>query len=263
MSITVTPISAFNDNYIWLLSDGKYAVVVDPGQAAPVISALEEQGLTLTDILITHHHPDHVGGIPALKYFASESLKRIIGPAAEIIEELTEKVNEGDTVSVLGNDFKVMDVGGHTKGHIAFYHAANEALGDTVFCGDTLFSCGCGRLFEGTPEQMLASLDKLTALPDDTLVYCAHEYTLPNIRFARAVDLANTELALYERHCLALREEEKPTIPSSIGLEKKVNPFLRCDEPALRKMATTIKGQAITSRLDAFAALREWKDIFR
>lgn len=258
---------AFSDNYIWMLHDGVEALVVDPGDAAPVLSALAEGGLRLAGILVTHHHADHVGGLPTLRPHLKGS---IVGTGSEGIAGLDRPVAEGEVVELLGQRFEVVEVPGHTAGHIAFFlREPTDGSAPLLFCGDTLFSGGCGRLFEGTPAQMLASLDKLAALPGETRVCCAHEYTLSNLRFAQAVDPGNAELAAYVARCQVLREQQLPTLPSSIATERQINPFLRASEPALQASA---RQRAATSahpvaadldRVAVFATLRQWKNEFR
>ena len=249
---------AFSDNYLWLLHDGVRALVVDPGDAAPVSAALKQHHLQLAAILVTHHHADHVGGVAALR----EATGAVVyGPARERIPEPFIPVTEGDEVQALGLSFKVMDVPGHTAGHIAYF--ANEMNGTPLlFCGDTLFSGGCGRLFEGTPAQMLTSLDSLAALPPATRVCCAHEYTMANLRFARAVEPGNAALAEYYQECEALRAAGTPTLPSSIGVERAINPFLRSREPTVTQ-AVQAYAATTTDDVAVFAALREWKNNFR
>lgn len=255
--LKVTPVRAFRDNYIWLIhgEDPRLVAVVDPGDAQPVFAALEAGGLEAAAILLTHHHPDHSGGIAAL----CEALDiPAWGPAGEPVAGLTHKVHGGDRVNLpqLGLAFAVMDIPGHTAGHIAFHgHGA-------LFCGDTLFSAGCGRVFEGTPGQMLASLDTLAELPEDTLVFCGHEYTLANLRFARAVEPGNAEIAQHAEHVAALRDDDMPSLPSTLALEKRINPFLRCDQPGVRAAAERHAGHALGSRTEVFAAVRSWKDGF-
>ena len=253
--LTVEPIPAFKDNYLWLLHDGRSAAIVDPGDAAPVLQALADRGLTLTDILVTHHHADHVGGVTEL---VRRCKPRVYGPAREDIPAREVALTEGDRISALGVEFAVLDVPGHTAGHIA-YHA--PALG-AVFCGDPMFAGGCGRLFEGTPAQMVDSLGKLVALPGATRVYCAHEYTLSNLRFARAVEPDNAALAAREARCQALREAGTPTVPSTIAEERATNPFVRCDEPAVRATAERIEAGAGASTTATFAVIRAWKNRF-
>lgn len=258
---------AFSDNYIWMLHDGVEALVVDPGDAAPVLSALAEGGLRLRGILVTHHHADHVGGLAALRPHLDGP---IVGTGREGIAGLDRHVAEGESVELLGQRFEVMDVPGHTAGHIAFFlREPTDGSAAILFCGDTLFSGGCGRLFEGTPAQMLASLDKLAALPGETRVCCAHEYTLSNLRFALAVDAGNAELAAYTARCQVLREQLLPTLPSSLSTERQINPFLRAGEPALqasarqRALATSTPLAADADRVAVFATLRQWKNEFR
>src|SRR3990167_4446909 len=224
---------AFSDNYLWLLHDARQAIVVDPGQAEPVLQALEERGLQLQAILVTHHHADHVGGVDALRQATGAP---VYGPARERIPAPFIPLSQGSRVEALGLGFEVLDVPGHTAGHIAYFCPQVDGA-PLLFCGDTLFSGGCGRLFEGTPAQMLDSLTRLSALPDDTRVCCTHEYTLSNLKFARAVEPANAALAEYAAHCQQQRALNFPTLPSSIGLEKRINPFLRTRETAVRRAA--------------------------
>ena len=249
---------AFTDNYLWLLHNGEQAVVIDPGDAVVVETALEMHSLQLQAILLTHHHADHTGGVDELRQATG---CKVYGPAFEVLPEPVQRLSGGDVVQVLGLSFSVMEVPGHTAGHIAYY--CNEFNGaPLLFCGDTLFSGGCGRLFEGTPAQMLASLDSLAALPGNTRVCCAHEYTLSNLRFARAVEPDNQVLVTYEAQCIAWRAQGLPTLPSSIALEKQINPFLRSREPIVRQAALSQDPQA-SSDVATFAALREWKNNFR
>jgi hydroxyacylglutathione hydrolase len=251
----VVPVKAFKDNYVWTLRNATHAAVVDPGDAGPVLDYLERENLALAAILATHHHPDHVGGISRLLENYSVP---VYGPRNEPIATVTRPVCEGDTVSVpeLGASFAVLDIPGHTRAHIAYYGAG------ALFCGDTLFACGCGRLFEGTAEQMYASLEKLTALPDDTKVYCGHEYTLANIGFAKAVEPGNGALSAREGRDRRLREAGKPTLPSTLGDEKATNPFLRCREPAVVDSANKYLGARIADPVRVFAAIRDWKNRF-
>lgn len=255
--LTVTPLPAFTDNYLWLLVRGREAAVVDPGDAAPVRRALERYDLRLAAILVTHHHGDHVGGVVELK---SQTGATVFGPAHEDIDGVDRPLGGGDLVEALGTRFRVIDVPGHTAGHIAYF--AGEQAPPLLFCGDTLFACGCGRLFEGTPLQMVASLDALAALPPDTLVYCAHEYTLSNIRFALSVEPRNAALQARAARDQATRERGGPTLPSTIGLELATNPFLRVDVPEVRN--AVIRGPAHAfDRTAIFASLREKKNMFR
>jgi hydroxyacylglutathione hydrolase len=256
--VAIIPIPAFADNYIWLLRQEKAAAVVDPGDAAPVIAYLEREGLTLTAVLATHHHGDHVGGIPALlaRYSAP-----VFGPAREAIPGRTRAMAGGDVVTVPGLPVTLtaIDIPGHTAGHIAYFGDIDGT--PSLFCGDTLFAAGCGRLFEGTPSQMWASLSSLAALPDPTRVYCGHEYTLANLRFARAVEPDNADIQERQRCEQAKRENGEPTLPSTIGLERATNPFLRVRVPAVSAAAQRHAGRALADDVDAFAALRAWKNL--
>ncbi|WP_338772018.1 hydroxyacylglutathione hydrolase [Massilia sp. METH4] len=257
------PVPAFNDNYLWLIHDDQHAAVVDPGDAGPILAALRERELTLTAILLTHHHGDHIGGVPAL-------LERyevpVFGPAGDGIAAVTHPLGEGDRITVpgIGLELAVLDVPGHTRGHIAYVgDGAGNGGRRWLFCGDTLFAGGCGRLFEGTPAQMAASLDKLAALPPDTEVYCAHEYTLSNLRFALAVDAGNEALRARMELEAAKRQRGVPTVPSTIAVERATNPFLRYrDEHIAARLAVDGKVAAGAPPLAVFAALREFKNHF-
>lgn len=254
----VSPLKAFSDNYIWLLEagDAPRALVVDPGDADPVLEVLERRQLELVAILVTHHHADHVGGVQRLMEVTGA---RVFGPVGESLPVECERLSGGQRLVLdrLGLTFDVLDVPGHTRGHIA-YHSPGM-----LFCGDTLFSVGCGRLFEGTAAQMLASLDTLAALPPDTRIYCAHEYTLSNLRFALAVDPANARLAQWNREAEALRLQSQPTLPTTLDLELQVNPFLRVRSAAVRQAAESHAGHPLPTATEVFAAVRSWKDGFR
>lgn len=256
--LKILAVPAFEDNYLWLIHDGKHAAVVDPGDAAPIVAALNTHKLSLIAILLTHHHGDHVGGVPEL---LSRFKVPVFGPRSEAIAGVTHALAEGDSVTIpeFSLTLSVLDVPGHTRGHIA-YVAQEQGW---LFCGDTLFAGGCGRLFEGTPEQMVTSLTKLAALPEDTQVYCAHEYTLSNLRFANEVDSANAELYARIKAEQKKRDQGLPTVPSSIALEKATNPFLRYDTPAI--LDRLEQAGRISSRepIAAFAALRQWKNSYR
>jgi len=251
--LEVTPIRAFKDNYIWLLRAGRRAAVVDPGDAVPVLDHLAREGLELAAILVTHHHADHIGGLADL----ADGAIPVYGPD-EPIEGITRRVADGDRIRIpeLNIEFDVLAIPGHTRAHVGYYGAK------LLFCGDTLFACGCGRVFEGTPAQMHASLARLASLPDDTKVYCAHEYTLANIAFAKAVEPDNAALAERERVDAETRRRDAPTVPSTIGLEKRTNPFLRCREPDVVAAASRQRGAPAADEVEVFAALREWKNRF-
>jgi hydroxyacylglutathione hydrolase len=255
-NVTIIPIPAFQDNYIWLMRNQQYAAAVDPGDALPVLAYLRREKLELTAILNTHHHADHVGGNAGL---LGEFQVPVYGPRRESIPNLSYRLGEGDHVSVpsLGLEFEVLDIPGHTAGHIAYYGA------NLLFCGDTLFACGCGKLFEGTARQMYSSLQKLSSLPDETRVYCGHEYTLANIRFARVADPENPALLELEANVRKLREQGLPTLPSKIGLEKATNPFLRCNNPEIVRSASRAAGKTLADPVAVFAAIREWKNNFK
>jgi hydroxyacylglutathione hydrolase len=258
--ITAEPIPGFIDNYFWLLTgSGNGAAIVDPGDAEPVQRVLAQRGLRLEAILLTHHHGDHIGGVEALALGGVP----VYGPLAEqaLIAGIDHPVKDGDRVDLagLGLSLEVIGVAGHTRGHIAYY-APGAAL---LLCGDTLFAAGCGRLFEGTPAQMYASLQRLAALPPDTRVCCAHEYTLSNLAFARAVEPQRPELEAEVARVRALRAQQQPSLPSTIAREREINPFLRCNNAAVRSAAERHAGETLPSAEAVFAALRRWKDSFR
>lgn len=262
----VVGLPAFADNYLWLMHRDSRAAVVDPGDAAVVNAALDAQGLTLDAILLTHHHQDHTGGVAEL---VARWGCRVVGPRHESIAHVNVTAAEGDLVRALGVGFEVLDVPGHTKGHIAFY----EPISGQAFVGDTLFAAGCGRLFEGTPAQMWRSLRKLAALPSSTRVYCAHEYTLANLRFARAVDPDNAALQDREAAAIVRRRDGLPTVPFTIDDELQTNPFIRADTPALVARAREVEHEAriadqlrqwspLDGPVRTFATLRAWKNVF-
>lgn len=256
----IVALHAFRDNYIWMIHNAHHALVVDPGDAGPVLAACKAQGLELAGILVTHHHADHTGGIAQL--LCDKSVP-VWGPASESIPCMTQGLRDGDqfTVPELSLDFNVMHVPGHTLGHIAYY-AENTSGQRVLFCGDTLFSAGCGRLFEGTPGQMLDSLDRLGQLPADTQVYCTHEYTLSNLEFARRIEPHNAAMQAYAQWCARQREAQLPTLPSTMERELHINPFLRVDQPEVLSSLAAHAGHMPTDRIEAFTLLRQWKNDF-
>jgi len=257
-SLNVLAIPTFEDNYVWLIHDGVHAAVIDPGEAVPVSEQLKARRLVLTAILLTHRHDDHIGGVEGLLRNASVP---VYGPSNDPIEAVTDRVAEGDIVNLpeLGVKLSVLDVPGHTRGHIAY--VAHEQR--WLFSGDMLFGAGCGRMFEGTPEMMVAAMAKFSALPDDTQVFCAHEYTLSNLRFAQEIEPGNQAIRARIKAEKAKREQGLPTVPSTIGLEKATNPFLRSNEPAVIERMLSLGRIKQKDPTETFAALREWKNTYR
>ncbi len=253
--LTIKPIPALHDNYIWMILHpaSQQVLIVDPGEAAPVIDVLKRDHLQLAAILITHHHWDHTGGVDGLLKYKNVP---VYGPKS--ITSITHPVKAGDTVvfEALDCQFEVIEIPGHTLDHIAYVGEA------AVFCGDTLFTGGCGRLFEGTAEQMFESLTKLAALPPETQVYCAHEYTEANLRFANAVEPENTDLLQRIDEVSTLRLKNQPTVPATLELELKTNPFLRSHEPSVQGVASERVGETLTDPMQIFAEIRRWKDGF-
>lgn len=255
--LVVNPVPAFSDNYIWLITHqaSGHTAIVDPGDAMPVLDRIKSDGLIPSAILITHHHGDHVGGIREI--LAHHDIP-VYGPAKERIPGRTHALKEGDTVSLpgLSTQFHIFDVPGHTAGAIAYY---TEGM---VFVGDTLFISGCGRLFEGTAAQMYQSLNKLAQLPDDTQIYCAHEYTLGNLSFAQAVEPNNIDIQKRISECQSRRQHNTPTVPGALAMEKLTNPFLRAHNAEVRAAASNYSGGRLTDGVEVFATLRRWKDSF-
>ncbi|MBU2979718.1 hydroxyacylglutathione hydrolase [Alteromonas sp. C1M14] len=254
--VVITPVQAFSDNYIWCLHDDKAVVVVDPGDATPVLAFCKQHNLTLSGILITHHHHDHTGGISQL--VSSFPDIPVIGPSGGHIKGITQAVKQGDTITLspFQCHFDVIEVPGHTLDHLAFYGHG------VLFCGDTLFSGGCGRLFEGSPEQMRHSLNALQRLPEQTLVYCAHEYTQANMTFALAVEPNNNALQQHADKVSTLRKHQQITLPSSLAVEKSINPFLRSHLQTVAESAKEYAGHTLTDEDAIFATIRRWKDEF-
>ncbi|TAG78241.1 MAG: hydroxyacylglutathione hydrolase [Betaproteobacteria bacterium] len=257
--LEITPIPAFEDNYIWALINraAGTAVLVDPGDARPVEAFLAAHSLSLTGILITHHHGDHIGGIAALR---ADRAIPVFGPANESIASLTDRLRDSDKRQLPGNTtyaVSVLEVPGHTAGHIAY------RVDEHLFCGDTLFVMGCGRLFEGTPAQLYASLQRIASLPAHTQLFCAHEYTLSNLKFALTVEPSNEALQARAFKVASLRESGLPTVPTTVAEELETNPYLRCHSAEIRANAEQFAGSSLANEVEVFAALRRWKNEFR
>lgn len=254
--VQVSPLRAFSDNYIWCIHNEEQVVVVDPGDADPVLDFLTERDLKLAAILVTHHHHDHTGGVTKLASLRPDI--PVIGPQGGHIRGITQSVQEGakTVIEALDLEFTVIEVPGHTLDHIAFYGH------NILLCGDTLFNGGCGRLFEGTAEQMLNSLDKLKHLPGDTTVYCAHEYTTANLEFAAAVEPENSAIKEYQSVVKTLREDDEPTVPCALSLQFDINPFMRTQEDIIARRAAHKSDEPLTDEVSVFAAIRQWKDNF-
>lgn len=265
MTLKYIPIPAFQDNYIWAITDGHSVIVVDPGDAEPVVKFCDTHSVCITAILLTHHHEDHVGGVSGLLSSGRVSSEvSVYGPAMEHIEHVSRSLQGGSLVVVGSPRFsaRVLDVPGHTSGHIAYFQEAGQDGTPHLFCGDTLFASGCGRLFEGTPQQMLQSLDTLATLGDATEVHCAHEYTLKNIAFSKTCEPSNSAIEVWRKTAEALRAAGRPTLPTTIGHEKLVNPFLRVEQPAVLVSLADKFGVSTLDRLASFSLLRRWKDNF-
>lgn len=264
-SLEYTPVPFFDDNYAWVISDGAHAIVVDPGAAEPVERFCSSRGLNVTAVLLTHHHGDHVGGVRDLLSSCGKPDTPVYGPARERIDCVTLHVDEGFEVEVREPPFRatVFATPGHTHGHVVFFQpGANDSPGH-LFAGDTLFASGCGRLLEGSAEEMLASLDELASLPPTTLLHCAHEYTLSNLEFAQVCEPGNERVRLWREKAAQLRLAGRPTLPTTIGHELTVNPFLRVDQAEIRDVLIERFGVPVPHRLAVFILLRAWKDLFQ
>lgn len=251
----IFPINAFQDNYIWTIynPENRCSLIVDPGDARPVISALQQQHLTLIGILITHHHWDHTNGVAELKNLFDVP---VYGPSNKTISTITHRLVETDNILIkeLNMYFTILEIPGHTRDHIAYY------VHDILFCGDTLFTGGCGKLFEGTAQEMYRSLTKLTQLPDTTQIYCAHEYTLNNLLFAEIVEPDNKAIQARIEQVRELRQQNLPTIPATLAIEKQTNPFLRCNQPTIKHQAENYAKKPLNDANEVFAIIREWKN---
>ncbi|MEH6648474.1 MAG: hydroxyacylglutathione hydrolase [Motiliproteus sp.] len=257
----ITPVHAFQDNYIWMLQHPRYpglAIAVDPGQSEPVVTWLQQQQLKLAAILITHHHPDHVGGVSQL----ADNIP-VYGPANSPFDGITEPLQDGDIIELLGQTLHIKAVPAHTLDHIAYFcEAAESNTQPQLFCGDTLFVAGCGRLFEGSALQMQQAMAYFRTLPDSTQVCCTHEYTLANLSFASTVEPDNENISQAIERCQALRNAHQPTLPGSIGEEKRINPYMRYDDPAVVAAAQHRSSSAPHNDAEVLAVIRQWKDTF-
>lgn len=257
--LNITPIPIYDDNYVWIIETNDHCWVVDPGDHKPVIKALIQIGKPLAGILVTHRHWDHITGIqPLWAHFSlnSNSPIPIYRPESLNLPCPSIAVNEGDIINIASFDVSIMEIPGHTKDHIAFY--IKEL--DTLFSGDTIFACGCGRLFDGSMEELYKALHKIKALPESTIIYCTHEYTLANIEFALAVEPNNQQLQDRQKHCQALRDNNLPTLPTTVKLEQQTNPFLRTEQPCIQQSVSKQAGSSITDCFSAFSELRLWKN---
>ena len=253
--LEIIPVTALKDNYIWLLENkiNQHAVIVDPSEHEPVLKSIKTRGLIPVAILITHHHWDHVGGIGGL---TNEYDIPVYTPKNEVVKGSTNPVGEGDIINLseLSLNISILDVPGHTSGAVAYYTE------NMVFSGDTLFTAGCGRLFEGSPKEMYRSLMKIKGFPDDTLIYCGHEYTISNLKFASIVEKNNESIKKRLDMALQTRELNQPTVPANLEIEKQTNPFFRCEEKSVINAASTWAGRILNNPVEVFATIRSWKD---
>jgi len=259
--LTISPISAFDDNYIWLIESPEQqgVWVVDPGDAEPVLETLAKDDKSLAGILITHHHGDHTGGVNTL---VAKFSCPVYGPENSPFKGITHPLADGGQVEVLGQQLTVKTVPGHTLDHICFYRQGTASEPSQLLCGDALFLAGCGRIFEGTAEQMFASMEYFNQLPGHTKIYPAHEYSLANLAFAAAVEPDNTDIHTAIEQCQVLRAEQRPTLPSNIEQEWRINPFLRYGQAAVIASASARQGEALTTAQAVFTQVREWKNNF-